>query len=84
MTTVRTAAHAPWLVRAPNRLVRWLLAKGAPMGPNVAMTVLGRTTGEPRTLPVAVSTTLVPLRKLPIAMKRSSPLNARLSVGAVR
>ena len=25
------------------------------MGPNVAMTVLGRTTGEPRTFPVAVS-----------------------------
>jgi deazaflavin-dependent oxidoreductase (nitroreductase family) len=55
MTTARTAAHAPWLVRAPNRLVRWLLAKGAPMGPNVAMTVRGRASGEPRTFPVAVS-----------------------------
>jgi deazaflavin-dependent oxidoreductase (nitroreductase family) len=51
----RTAAHAPWLVRAPNRLVRWLLAKGAPMGPNVAMTVRGRTSGAPHTFPVAVS-----------------------------
>ena len=49
------ADHAPWLVRAPNRLVRWLLAKGAPMGPNVAMTVVGRTSGVPRTFPVAVS-----------------------------
>ena len=55
MTTARTAAHAPWLVRAPNRLVRWLLAKGAPMGPNLAMTVVGRSSGQPRTFPVAVS-----------------------------
>ena len=47
--------QAPWLVRAPNRLVRWLLAKGVPMGPNVSMTVRGRTSGEPRTFPVAVS-----------------------------
>ena len=49
------AAVAPWFVRAPNRVVRWLLAKGAPMGPNVAMTVVGRTSGQPRTFPVAVS-----------------------------
>ncbi len=49
------AQQAPWFVRAPNGLVRWLLAKGAPMGPNVAMTVVGRTSGQPRTFPVAVS-----------------------------
>ena len=49
------AGQAPWIVRAPNRLVRWLLAKGVPMGPNVSMTVRGRTTGEPRTFPVAIS-----------------------------
>jgi deazaflavin-dependent oxidoreductase (nitroreductase family) len=49
------ADEAPWVVRAPNRLVRWLLAKGVPMGPNVPMTVRGRTSGEPRTFPVAVS-----------------------------
>ena len=65
MTNSRTApesrqprAHAdvaPWFVRAPNGLVRWLLAKGAPMGPNVAMTVVGRTSGVGRTFPVAVS-----------------------------
>jgi deazaflavin-dependent oxidoreductase (nitroreductase family) len=46
---------APWFVRAPNGLVRWLLTKGAPMGPNVAMTVVGRASGVPRTFPVAVS-----------------------------
>lgn len=51
----RAGDHAPWLVRAPNRLVRWLLAKGVPMGPNVPMTVIGRTSGQPRTFPVAVS-----------------------------
>ena len=66
MTDSRTAAsprsprathadQAPWFVRAPNRLVRWLLAKGVPMGPNVSMTVVGRTSGVPRTFPVAIS-----------------------------
>lgn len=49
------ADRAPWLVRAPNGLVRWLMRVGMPMGPNVLMTVLGRTSGLPRTAPVAVS-----------------------------
>jgi deazaflavin-dependent oxidoreductase (nitroreductase family) len=49
------ADRAPWFVRAPNRLVRWLLIKGVPMGPNVSMTVVGRTSGTPRTFPVAIS-----------------------------
>ena len=47
--------RAPWFVRAPNALVRGLLAKGVPMGPNVQMTIRGRTSGLPRTFPVAVS-----------------------------
>jgi deazaflavin-dependent oxidoreductase (nitroreductase family) len=51
----RKADHAPWLVRAPNGLVRWLMRVGMPMGPNVPMTVRGRTSGQPRTVPVAVS-----------------------------
>jgi len=55
MTTARTAAHAPWLVRAPNRFVRWLLAKGVPMGPDVSMTIIGRKSGQPHTFPVAIS-----------------------------
>ena len=54
-TSASRADIAPWFVRAPNGPVRWLLAKGAPMGPNVAMTVVGRTSGIPRTFPVAVS-----------------------------
>ncbi|HJP87795.1 MAG TPA: nitroreductase family deazaflavin-dependent oxidoreductase [Candidatus Limnocylindrales bacterium] len=56
--TAARPAHtdtAPWLVRAPNRVVRWLLAKGVPMGPNVSMTVVGRTSSQPRTFPVAIS-----------------------------
>lgn len=66
MTDTRTAPRppstrrppgdrAPWFVRAPNRLVPWLLARGVPMGPNVSMTVRGRASGEPRTFPVALS-----------------------------
>ena len=49
------ADRAPWFVRAPNRLVRWLMVHGVPMGPNLAMTVVGRTSRVPRTFPVAVS-----------------------------
>jgi deazaflavin-dependent oxidoreductase (nitroreductase family) len=47
--------RAPWFVRAPNGLVRWLMRVGMPMGPNVLMTVRGRTSGLPRSAPVAIS-----------------------------
>jgi deazaflavin-dependent oxidoreductase (nitroreductase family) len=49
------ADRAPWFVRAPNGLVRWLMRVGMPMGPNVPLTVRGRTSGLSRTAPVAVS-----------------------------
>jgi len=63
MTDAGTAPHsgkpdparAPWIVRAPNGLVRRLMNLGLPMGPNVPITIRGRTSGLPRTLPVAVS-----------------------------
>jgi deazaflavin-dependent oxidoreductase (nitroreductase family) len=62
MTEIRADAHstvpaarAPWFVRAPNGLVRRLLRLGVPMGPNVPLTVRGRTSGLPRTVPVALS-----------------------------
>lgn len=45
---------APSLVSAFNPLVRRLLRIGMPMGPNVLLTVRGRTSGQPRTLPVAI------------------------------
>jgi deazaflavin-dependent oxidoreductase (nitroreductase family) len=46
--------QAPALVRASNPLTRRLLRLGLPMGPNVLMTVRGRTSGVPRTAPVAI------------------------------
>jgi deazaflavin-dependent oxidoreductase (nitroreductase family) len=48
-------ASAPGFVRRPNSLVRGLLRLGVPMGPNTLLTVRGRTSGEPRTVPVAVT-----------------------------
>lgn len=48
-------ATAPGYVRAPNGLVRGLLRLGMPMGPNTLLTVRGRTSGQPRTVPVAVT-----------------------------
>jgi deazaflavin-dependent oxidoreductase (nitroreductase family) len=44
----------PSIVRRLEPLVQGLLRLGVPMGPNVLMTVRGRTTGEPRTIPVAL------------------------------
>lgn len=46
---------APAYVRAPNALVRSLLRLGMPLGPNTLLTVRGRTSGQPRTVPVAVT-----------------------------
>ena len=46
--------HAPALVRRSNGLASRLLRLGIPMGPNVLMTVRGRTSGLPRSAPVAV------------------------------
>ncbi len=45
---------APAFVRASNPLTRRLLRIGLPMGPNVLMTVRGRTSGVPRSAPVAI------------------------------
>ena len=46
--------QAPALVRKSNPLTSRLLRAGMPMGPNLLLTVRGRTSGEPRTAPVAV------------------------------
>jgi deazaflavin-dependent oxidoreductase (nitroreductase family) len=54
MTAARTLTRAPAVVRHSNALTGALLRLGLPMGPNVLMTVRGRTSGEPRTAPVAV------------------------------
>jgi len=44
----------PSLIPVLNPLVRWLLGAGLPFGPNVLLTVRGRTSGLPRTFPVAI------------------------------
>jgi deazaflavin-dependent oxidoreductase (nitroreductase family) len=54
-TLSRPPAIAPAYVRKPNTLVRALLRLGVPMGPNTLLTVRGRTSGQPRTVPVAVT-----------------------------
>ena len=55
MTPTRSFTRAPAFVRWSNPITRALLRLGLPMGPNVLMTIRGRTSGEPRTAPVAVA-----------------------------
>ena len=47
--------RAPALVRLSNPMTRWLLRHGMPMGPNVLLTVRGRSSGLPRSAAVAVT-----------------------------
>ena len=49
-----TMAHAPAFVRRSGAITTRLLGAGVPMGPNAAVTIRGRTTGKPRTTPLAV------------------------------
>jgi deazaflavin-dependent oxidoreductase (nitroreductase family) len=55
MTPTRPFTRVPAFIRYSNPITRALLRIGLPMGPNVLMTVRGRTSGEPRTAPVAVA-----------------------------
>jgi len=56
MTTNEVVRHrgVPSIVPILNPLVRRLLRVGVPMGPNVLLTIRGRTSGQPRTFPVAL------------------------------
>ncbi|TME84027.1 MAG: nitroreductase family deazaflavin-dependent oxidoreductase [Chloroflexi bacterium] len=56
MSTTRAvrAPHVPAIVPLLNPLIRRLLSVGLPFGPNVLLTVRGRSSGQPRTVPVAV------------------------------
>src|SRR6202171_5204215 len=47
-------SRVPFYVPLFNPIARRLLRRGLPMGPNVLLTVRGRTTGLDRTTPVAV------------------------------
>ena len=49
-----SGVRAPLFVRGSNPLTRRLLRAGLPMGPNTLLTVRGRTTGVPRSAPVAI------------------------------
>ena len=46
--------RAPAIVAAFNPLVRRMIRAGLPLGPNVVLTVRGRTSGLPRSFPVAI------------------------------
>ena len=60
MATSRRKAAAPqsrrvpWYVPLLNPIARALLAAGVPMGPNALITVRGRSSGLPRTTPLAI------------------------------
>ena len=47
-------AHVPRIVPLLNPIVGRLARLGVPLGPNVLLTVRGRSTGLPRTFPVAL------------------------------
>lgn len=48
------APRVPALIPLLNPLIRRLLGAGLPFGPNVLLTVRGRTSGRPHTFPVAI------------------------------
>jgi deazaflavin-dependent oxidoreductase (nitroreductase family) len=50
----RRPAHLPAVIRWSNPLARRLLRVGMPMGPNVLLTVRGRSSGQPRSAAVAI------------------------------
>jgi len=54
--TARTenAPGAPSWVTVFNPIARRLLAAGVPMGPNALITIAGRTSGQPRSTPLAL------------------------------
>jgi deazaflavin-dependent oxidoreductase (nitroreductase family) len=52
--STRTASSIPSIVHRLDPLVQAGLRAGLPMGPNVLLTVRGRTSGVPRTVPVAI------------------------------
>jgi deazaflavin-dependent oxidoreductase (nitroreductase family) len=49
-----TTTRAPAVVRRSGAITNRLLGAGMPMGPNVQLTIRGRSSGELRTTPIAV------------------------------
>jgi deazaflavin-dependent oxidoreductase (nitroreductase family) len=56
MSHLRTLGipHVPTLIPVLNPLIRRLVGAGLPFGPNVLLTVRGRSSGLPHTFPVAI------------------------------
>jgi len=54
MTMTARRRGVPSIVPILNHIVRRLLRLGMPMGPNVLLTVRGRTSGQPHTFPIAI------------------------------
>jgi deazaflavin-dependent oxidoreductase (nitroreductase family) len=55
MTThMQSAAHVPWQVSLFGPILKFLLARGVPLGFNGLITIRGRTSGMPRTAAVAI------------------------------
>ena len=53
-TNAAQVATAPWWVTIFSPIARRLLGAGVPLGPNGLLTTTGRTSGLPRTTPVAI------------------------------
>src|SRR6476659_3065377 len=53
-TAARPATTAPWWVKIFSPIARLLLGAGVPLGFNGLITIRGRTSGLPRTTPVAI------------------------------
>lgn len=51
---VRPVPGVPRWVTLFSPVLRSLLARGVPLGPNALVTVTGRTSGQPRTVPLAI------------------------------
>ena len=51
---IGNATGAPWWVTVFNPVARRVLATGAPLGFNGLITIRGRTSGLPRTTPIAI------------------------------
>jgi deazaflavin-dependent oxidoreductase (nitroreductase family) len=54
METYAAVPRPPLVVRLADSIVRRLLKRGLPVGPNTLLTVRGRTSGEPRSVGIAV------------------------------
>jgi deazaflavin-dependent oxidoreductase (nitroreductase family) len=54
MASTPRPPRAPRIVRLFNPLVQRAIGVGVPFGPNALLTVRGRTSGQPRTFPIAI------------------------------